>query len=251
VTSELHSAVGIAAFFDLDGTLLAEPSLEWRFFSALRADHKIPLANYFHWSLEAIRLLPKGILALQHNNKKYLAGLSRDLVFRYMESISFFEEAIVRVAWHARQGHRIVLVSGTLEPLAQLAASALECELEIRSFPLRCHACATRLGEVHGCWSGKVDGRSIYGRSKAATVETFAKRERLDLRYCHAYGNSLLDRPFLSSVGHAHAVNPSRELATIANQNDWPIWNWHHQKQVVSNEAADLNESIHHRGRPA
>ena len=44
------------AFFDVDGTLLAKPSLERRFFRTLRWQGKIPVANYLGWITEAIRL---------------------------------------------------------------------------------------------------------------------------------------------------------------------------------------------------
>jgi HAD superfamily hydrolase (TIGR01490 family) len=224
----------VAAFFDLDGTLLPEPSLERRFFSALRRNDAIPPANYLRWGLQALRLLPNGLLAVQHRNKRYLTGVSCDLVFRYMESVSFFEEGIARVAWHARQGHEIVLVSGTLESLAHLAATALECELEARGLQIQPHVCATRLAEVRGQWTGYVIGEVIYGPAKARALEELAKTESLDLRHCHAYGNTLLDRQLLSAVGHGHAVNPGKDLAALANEKDWPIWHWYLERKLNS-----------------
>ena len=39
----------VAAFFDLDGTLIGGPSLERRFFEELRYQGAIPLRNYFLW----------------------------------------------------------------------------------------------------------------------------------------------------------------------------------------------------------
>lgn len=65
----------IAAFFDLDGTLLPAPSLERRFFRALRYHHKIRLENFLAWLAEAVRLAPKGILAIKQANKMYLRGV--------------------------------------------------------------------------------------------------------------------------------------------------------------------------------
>ena len=234
-----------AAFFDLDGTLLPGPSLERRFFSALRLQHEIPVANYLRWTAEAFLLLPKGLLAVQYSNKRYLTNIGPDLVYRYMDSITFFEEGIARVLWHARQGHRIVLVSGTLEPLAQLAACALECELEAQGVQSNLKICATRLMEVAGRWTGQLATSALYGSAKARAVEEVAKQENLDLANCHAYANSLLDRHFLCSAGHRHAVNPGRELAAIANQNDWPIWHWHHPRQISAKEPVYLKQ-IHH-----
>jgi hypothetical protein len=34
----------------------------------------------------------------------------------------------------------------------------------------------------------------------------------------------------LAAVGHAHVVNPGRELAAVANQRNWEIWHWHVEK---------------------
>jgi phosphoserine phosphatase len=241
----------VAAFFDLDGTLVPEPSLERRLFSALRSNHEIPFTNYFRWGAEAVRLFRKGPLAIQHGNKRYLAGIYCDAVFRHMEPISFFEEAVARVIWHVQQGHEITLISGTLEPLAQLAASALECELESRGLQLRPHICATILAEVRGKWTGYLLGEALYGPAKARAIERFAAQERIDLRECHAYGNSLLDRHFLCAVGHAHAVNAGKELAAIANEKNWPIWHWHLAKQLVAQDEPHLAKEIHHTEEPA
>src|SRR6266446_1567097 len=65
----------IAAFFDLNGTLLAPPSLERRFFRMLRYRREIPTTNYFLWLMEALRLLPRGVNAILHANKMYLQGV--------------------------------------------------------------------------------------------------------------------------------------------------------------------------------
>lgn len=251
MTAETTFGGRTAAFFDLDGTLVPEPSLERRFFSELRRNRRIPFVNYFHWNIEALRLLPKGLLALQHKNKRYLTGVNRDLVFRHMGSISFFEEGITRVVWHARQGHEIVLVSGTLEVLALLAAAALECELEARSIQLAVSVSATALAEARGQWTGYLASEVIFGQQKAKSVEMLAREKQLDLRLCHAYGNSLLDRHLLCAVGHAHAVNPGRELANLANRRNWPIWHWHLKKQISTQERSNSVKEIHHIEGPA
>jgi phosphoserine phosphatase len=243
--TEAKKGERVAAFFDLDGTLIPEPSLERRFFNELRRNHRIPRKNYLDWVAEALRLLPKGFLAVQYANKRYLAGIHRDLVFRHMESILFFEEGIARIAWHAGLGHEIVLLSGTLEPLAALAGSALECELEARGLQIWPRVCATRLEERRGYWTGDVAGEALYGSAKARALEALAKQERFDLRECHAYGNGLLDRHFLCAVGHANAVNPGKDFAALANHKNWPIWHWHVEKQIASKEENYLRKEIH------
>jgi HAD superfamily hydrolase (TIGR01490 family) len=234
----------VAAFFDLDGTLIPEPSLEQRFFFELRRSGAFPWINYLRWGVEALRLLPKGLLVVQHGNKRYLAGLHSDLVFRHLDSITFFEEGIARVAWHARQGHEIVLVSGTFEPFARLAATALECELEARGVQVGPRVCATRLAEERGEWTGYLAGEALYGPAKARAIQQLGKEEQVNLSGCHAYGNTLLDRQMLCAVGHAHAVNPGKGLTAIANEKDWPIWHWHLEKKLDSNVIEPLATEI-------
>jgi len=241
----------IAAFFDLDGTLIPEPSLESRFFNELRKSGVIPFTNYLRWGVEALRLLPRGLLAVEHGNKRYLTGIYRDLVFRYVEAISFFEEGIARVVWHARQSHEIVLVSGTLEALARLAATALECELEARGVQVRARICATCQREERGQWTGYLAGEVIYGPAKARALEALANEQGFDLRQCYAYGNSVLDRHLLCAVGNSHAVNPGKRLAALANEKDWRIFDWHLTRQLVSKQTPYLPKEIHDSEGPA
>jgi phosphoserine phosphatase len=241
---EANASGRVAACFDLDGTLLPEPSLEMRFFAELRRNQAIPFGNYLRWGIETLYLLPSGLLAVQHHNKRYLTGVCSDLVFRHMESISFFEEGIARVAWHARQSHVIVLVSGTLEPLALLAAMALECELEAGGLSVHPYVCATQLAVRHGRWTGHLIGEVVYGAAKARALETLAKNHTLDLRHSYAYGNTLLDRQMLCAVGCGHAVNPGKEFARLANEKDWPIWFWHQEKKVDSQATKQVMERI-------
>src|SRR5712692_4351721 len=65
----------VAAFFDVDGTLLARPSLERRFFWMLRYRRAIRRKNYLLWMVEAVRLAPRGIATMAQANKMYLRGV--------------------------------------------------------------------------------------------------------------------------------------------------------------------------------
>jgi phosphoserine phosphatase len=246
VIAGVQACERIAAIFDLDGTLLPGPSLERRLFAALRRDARIPATNYLRWCAHAIRLLPEGLHAIQHSNKCYLTGLSSALPFRHLESVFFFEEAVARVAWHAQQQHEIVLLSGTLEPLARLAAMALECELEARGIRVRPWVCATQLAETRGCWSGQIIGEAIAGSAKARALGTLAEQANFDLRRSHAYANSFLDRHLLCLVGHAHAVNPGKALAALANERNWPIGHWHKAKAVGAGKNSQVTKEIRH-----
>jgi HAD superfamily hydrolase (TIGR01490 family) len=225
-----------AAFFDIDGTLVPEPSLEKRLFRELRHNGAMPLMNYARWAAEAAWLFPKGIAAITQGNKKYLCGLRVEQILESMGTIAFFEEGVARAEWHARQGHEIVLVSGMVKPLARMVAVALECELEARGLEIEILVSATRLEEHGGMFTGRLIGEANIGEAKRRSMATLAAAMQIELRQSHAYGNTMLDAPMLEAVGRAHAVNPGKDLARISNERDWAIWHWHVEKKPASNE---------------
>jgi HAD superfamily hydrolase (TIGR01490 family) len=224
----------VAAFFDIDGTLVPEPSLERRLFRELRRTGAIPWMNFARWGMAAVRLLPRGLTAIAQGNKSYLSGLRAEQILEAAEPIAFFEEGVARAEWHARRGHEIVLVTGMVKPLARMVAMALECELEARGLGREVLVSATRLEERNGTFTGCLLGEANYGETKRQAMEVVARAMQINLRESHAYGNSLLDRPMLDAVGHAHAVNPGKELAHTANLRDWAIWHWHQEKKFAS-----------------
>jgi HAD superfamily hydrolase (TIGR01490 family) len=255
----------VAAFFDLDGTLVPLPSLEKRLFWVLRYRRAIPAQNYFLWLREAMRLVPYGIGAVLQPNKMYLRGVQildeRDEAERGASSWhkdgyqakgqasdlpskrarrnprlpvpTFFAQAIETVAWHAKQWHEIVLVSGTLQPLAERTARAMEAELAAHGITATIRVLATRLEEAGGRWTGRVLGEAMYGEAKARAAKRFAEEVKLDLGRCYAYGDSLNDRWLMETVGQPTAVNPSNDLASIARTRGWPILNWKEKENLT------------------
>lgn len=267
----------IAAFFDLDGTLLPLPSLEQRFFRMLRYRRTIPARNYWAWLREATRLLPRGINAVMHANKMYLRGVQildesdagrsefpahasghqgqgqasarsskrasrRTMRHPRLPVPPFFPKAIDRVAWHAKQGHQIVLLSGTLEALAVIAAKALEAELSFPEIPTRIRVCATRLEEIQERWTGRIAGEAIFGKAKARATKRLAEELRFDLAHSFAYGDSANDQWLLAAVGNPVAVNPSRKLSRIARKRNWTVLCWNEKKDLTQKTRRKLSE---------
>lgn len=244
----------VAAFFDLDGTLLPKPSLEKRFFSMLRYRHLIGMASYWLWLCEALRLAPRGIKQIQHANKMYLRGvrvekahsarkldatcLQRDAAREAEEEQksagvtfpAFFPDALERAAWHAERGHAMVILSGTLEPLAKKAGAALEAELSQRGITISIAVCATRLEAAAGSWTGRVAGEAMFGEAKARAARCFCASRDIQITRCFGYGDSENDRWMLEAVGSPIAVNPSNDLARIAARNGWPVVRWEEKR---------------------
>ncbi len=255
---ELESLSGggerVAAFFDLDGTLVPQPSMEKRFIAALRYQQLIGVQNYFWWTVEAARLAPRGINQVLHANKMYLQGVpvaqnDADIPVRLFlpteskksaertvqpgSPVPLYRQAIERVVWHAKRQHLIVVVSGSLAFLAETATRALEYELEARGLPRGILVCATRLEEKDARWTGRILGQAMFGEAKAQALERIAAEANLDLRRCFAYGDSAADRWMLEAVGKPAAVNPSNDLARIARRNNWIVLRWQEEKDLT------------------
>jgi HAD superfamily hydrolase (TIGR01490 family) len=214
----------VAAFFDIDGTLLPLPSLERRFVAELRDEGVIPTENYLRWLGTAIQLAPRGVLQAIHGNKAYLRNVPvRVLSFR---QITFFPNAIRRVAWHASQGHSVILVSGTLDLLAQQVALALTLRLATRGVTAKIGVCATRAERIDGRYTGKIIGAANFAEEKMIAIRRIADESSFDLARCHAYSDTAHDRWMLGAVGRPAAVNPSAELRCIAMLRHWPIFDW-------------------------
>ncbi len=213
--------MNLGAFFDLDGTLLALPSVERRFLRYLRWRGKLTAAHGALWLRTFITRAGRGWLAATHGNKAHFTGIAADSVEEFLGTsggqIALFSEALARMNWHAAQGHWVFLVSGTLQPLAEAVC---------RRLPLAVTPCATQLEVLDGHWSGQVLGEAVCGMAKARALGRLAAEHNLALRRSFAYGDSWADRGMLETVGNAVAVNPSPLLERLARQRGWPVLRW-------------------------
>jgi HAD superfamily hydrolase (TIGR01490 family) len=212
----------IGAFFDLDGTLVASPSLEWQFVGYLLGREAMGSREIGRWLSRFAKNCLLDPRAATTANKQYLAGLRASLVDDWANSLAqaaprFFPAGLDRVAWHLAQGHRVFFVSGTLKPLAEVVAERLPGPIEVR---------ATELETARGEWTGQLAGEHMSGEAKARAVRDLAARYSLSLWDSCAYGNSIEDLPMLDSVGQHMAVNPPTRLRRIARREGWQILDW-------------------------
>jgi HAD superfamily phosphoserine phosphatase-like hydrolase len=212
----------------------------------------------------AVRLVPRGIRQIMHANKMYLRGVPVDvegggtklpvcLCVRGKAGkntkgrrgkkgecrnpsrmpVPLYPQAVERVAWHADRGHLVVIVSGTLETLAERAARSLEAALLGQALTSKIRVCATRLEEKNERWTGRIVGEAMFGEAKARALRRIAAEADLDLQRCFAYGDSASDRWMLEAVGKPAAVNPSNDLAPIARRNDWAVLLWGEEEDAT------------------
>jgi HAD superfamily hydrolase (TIGR01490 family) len=236
----------VGAFFDLDGTLLPAPSLEWRFIGYLLERDEISGGHVGRWLARFAGSFWHDLHGATEGNKRYLCGTSETLVdeweqslgreFHSEDSLAFFDEALQRIVWHRAQGHRLFIVSGTLAPLARVVAWRLAALISVEIA-----VCATELEVAPGgarIWNGCIRGEHMSGGAKLYAVRGLAARYGIDLSRSYAYGDSVGDLQMLKAVGYGVAVNPTRRLARVAPERGWQSCAWEKTVGEISHVAA-------------
>jgi HAD superfamily hydrolase (TIGR01490 family) len=218
----MNSSGKIGAFFDLDGTLLAPPSLEWRFIGYLLERDEITAKNVTRWVVQSAKILLNGGRYAVLTNKRYLAGISESVIGEWANTIAhgslpLFVEGIDCMQQHLERGHRVVVVTGTLAPLARAIIRHLPSGVEIR---------ATKLEARDRCLTGRISGTHLGFEEKARVVREYAEEFDLDLCQSFAYGNEMSDAKMLEAVGQPAAVNASWSLKREARKRGWRVYSW-------------------------
>lgn len=217
---ELSALPRAGAFFDVDRTLVGPRSMELVFAAFLierRYLRPADLARYLgFWARHPARLrpglLPENKYHLRHKDPAELQALALECFQRRIKpSISL--DGRRAVEQHCHSGHLVVLLTGSLEPLAELLARELGAHLTL----------AARLAVENGALCGTLQNRRPYGPEKARLVREVAQSRGLDLSSSYAYGDHHSDLAALACVGHPRVVNPHPRLRRQALHRGWPI----------------------------
>lgn len=220
----------IAAFFDLDGTLF-----DGHIWEALKRHHethrlKLGTMRVYIWSHMALwPLYSLGLLSRERFYGlwvKHMAWLVGGLTLERAEMVWAWitereviprlrPDVVERLHEHQIQGHRVVLVSGTFEPLLAAIGEPLGVTEVV----------GTRLEARNGRYTGRAVPPVCLGAGKLARLREYLARrgEGIDLAASYAYADGDVDIPVLEAVGHPVAVYPGPELAAIAAQRGWPV----------------------------
>jgi phosphoserine phosphatase len=123
------------------------------------------------------------------------------------------EPAVQRLKQHLLRGDVVVLISGTLDPIAR----ALGDYLGVR------RVCATLCSERHGRFLPQPPETHPFGAAKLSLARHLARQLELDLALASAYGDSIHDFDLLEAVGFPVAVAPDGALLETALGRDWEI----------------------------
>ncbi len=212
----------IAAFFDFDETLLDIESsrLGFRYLWERRLVSfgfilRVLTANIFykrHWLSDE----KMAIILIKFYRNRHLEDFQQGAADFYQDHLKphLAPNIHARVNKHRRQGHRLILISGSvrymLEPVAEdLGFDHLLCtDLEI--------------GE-DGLLSGRAKGPICLNSNKRILAEMLARKVNIDLASSYAYGNHQSDLPLLELIGNPYVVEPTEPLRKVALANKWPI----------------------------
>ena len=209
-----------AAFFDVDRTLVWPQSMERMFIPFLirrRYLKASDLARFLGFMAKNLGAAQPGLL---HTNKSHFKDKD-PLELERLAAECFHMRIKPRVSpagrqavlEHHQQGHLVVLVTGSLKPLAEQIRHELGADLAV----------AASLEITGGTLSGALANRRPYGPEKARLVRELALTHNLDLARSYAYGDHHSDVDLLRLVGNPRAVNPNLGLRNAAHKYGWPI----------------------------
>lgn len=215
----------VAAYFDLDGTLLnasSEKTLTAHL--ARRRPWRIPWGA-LAWTTGFLTNLLRGRAVYDAaRNRGHLSLASWELLTSYSEDLAEHhlkqhvpQQAWDQLQWHRKQGHRLVLVTATVAPMAEAMGRVLGMDTVYGCGP------AQRQGRL----SGSERGWSVPRRKgKVPVVQDDANANGHDLSACYGYGNTLADSWFMSLCGNPVAVSPEGPLRRHAEEQAWAVVDW-------------------------
>jgi HAD superfamily hydrolase (TIGR01490 family) len=208
------------AIFDLDGTLIPLPSAEWRFACHLYHKGILRFPNLMFYMRFFMRHFPDLGWDARRLNKAYLKGFSAEEI-EYLAS-SFVETSIVPLlrpktlqALHQHQasGALVVLLSGTIAPIAKALAKRLDIPEVI----------ATEATIERGHYTDLLPKIHPFGKRKKQLAERFALEKGLSLAKAAVYADVFADVYLLEAAGQAVATYPSPPLKKEAKKRGWQI----------------------------
>lgn len=220
----------IAAIFDLDGTLY--DGHIWQALKRHHQIHRMKLPALYAYVVSHVALWPFyrwGLLSEERFYKAWgrhmpwlIGGLTleeADRVFQWVtqeEVLPNLREDVLSVLRdHQHNGHSVILLSGTFQPLLNVIGQHLGVDEVV----------GTELAVRDERYTGSIVPPVCMAEGKAERLRSVinARAEETDLSASYAYADGPIDLPALELVGHPVAVYPDPRLAAIAEKRGWPI----------------------------
>jgi len=233
----------IAAFFDLDKTIIAKSSslaFSRPFYKSGLINRRAVMRSAYaqfvylaggadHDQMERMRAYLQELCAgwPVEQVRSVVAETLHELIdpIVYDEAVSLIEE-------HHDAGHDVVIVSSSGAEVVEPVGAMLGADAVV----------ATRMVVDDGKYTGEIEFYA-YGPHKAEAMRELADASGYELASCYAYSDSHTDLPMLEAVGHPFAVNPDKELRREAVDRGWPVLEFDTpvaMRRRISQRMADL-----------
>jgi HAD superfamily hydrolase (TIGR01490 family) len=213
----------VAAFFDVDNTVLPGEASEVRFFRWLWQHGIVGWPEVRASVAWLMRHVPSLSLHPLRERKVYLTGKSAQVIeplgeefCRKQLCLGISSDARRKLDEHREAGHILILLTGSLDFLIDPIAGVLEVDYYF----------AARLEQIDGVYTGHMMPPFPYGQGKRMVIDRLVRDLALDLPACYAYGDSPGDLEVFRAVGNPTVVNPIRGMRRIARQQKWPVVEW-------------------------
>ena len=211
----------VAAFFDLDKTIIATSSA-FAFGKEFLNNGMITRQEAWELYITKAQYMLVGQSSERMDSTRdalsqMVAGwdikdiqrITRDTL-REVVAPAIYAEARQLIDDHVTAGHHVIIISASAKILVEPIAEELGVDTVV----------ATEMAVENGKLTGEIT-RYLKGDAKAEAVRQFAAEHDFDLDNSYAYSDSATDIPMLELVGNPVAVNPDRALKKHALANGW------------------------------
>jgi len=210
-----------AAFFDLDGTIIATHSVKDMFIERLVTgkvqteevvDMATMMVRYMFKSEDFAAGLRASVSNMQGMDERELIDLGEKVNLERLAPQVFPEVKAIIKAHRAKRHTLVVVTSASRYQVAPVARDlgiddVLCTELEVRN----------------GKFTGQLVGEPCYGPAKVKAARSFARANRINLKKSYFYSNGSEDVPLLEAVGNPVAITPDSRLRRVAERRGWPV----------------------------
>jgi HAD superfamily hydrolase (TIGR01490 family) len=209
------------AFYDLDHTILSgnsatalvEESRKRGVMTPGQYRHAVWLSILYKLNLgDPVKMISRMLTWLKGLQEKDIKLLCEEI---YQSSIKLTVRPEIQESFemHRSAGAAVVLLSSATTPICEVVSDNLQMDEVI----------CTRLQTINGEFTGRTEGRLVYGAEKKHRMQIFCKNQQSDAQKAWYYGDSHTDQYVMKAVGNPVAVSPDKKLKKIAKRLNWPI----------------------------
>lgn len=219
--------VKIAAF-DFDGTCIDTSSPRLLVFDLWRHNliSQYKAIRMLCWGAAYKLNLPRDEEAVRRRVFSAFLGRPAAIINKYLFEFYFSKvepfflpDADAAMAAHIEEGHVVIVVSATFEPIIAAAMTVHPIQFSL----------STRMKvDRNGIYTDEIDGIAANGPDKVVVLKQFLDEKfgENGWEIAFAYGDHYSDIPLLSQAQNPCPVDPDQKLRRYANSQNWAIQEW-------------------------